>query len=255
MKESTAAKTFLSLPKAVGRACGLLLQSVRSGLFHPCCRVCGYDLVVPGETVLCGNCRAKIVFAVENRCRVCGKFLPEGNATCGSCRLAPPPFECHRSFAAYEGALRQVIILYKFGQVEPLKHILADLYLETVRRELPGAFDAVVPVPADLRRRRNGFQPVRVAGKVLARRLGVPFRPGLLLKRKATPPQVGLTQAQRLANLDGAFALGAGARAAGLRVLLVDDVTTTGTTVRKCAAVLKRGGARVTALTLGQTRL
>jgi predicted amidophosphoribosyltransferase len=156
--------------------------------------------------------------------------------------------------AEMPGFYRQVIILYKFGQVEPLKHILADLYLETVRRELPGAFDAVVPVPADLRRRRNGFQPVRVAGKVLARRLGVPFRPGLLLKRKATPPQVGLTQAQRLANLDGAFALGAGARAAGLRVLLVDDVTTTGTTVRKCAAVLKRGGARVTALTLGQTR-
>ncbi len=255
MKGSQAVKTFLSLPKAVGRACGPLLLAVRSGLFHPCCRVCGSDLVVPGETVLCGNCRAKIVFAVENRCRVCGKFLPQGIATCGSCRLAPPPFARHRSFAAYEGTLRQAIILYKFAAVEPLKHVLAGLYLETVRRELPGAYDAVVPVPADLRRRRNGFQPLCAVAKVLARRLGVPFRPGLLRKKKSTPPQVGLTQAQRLANLDGAFALGAGARAAGLRVLLVDDVTTTGTTVRKCAAVLKRGGARVTALTLGQTRL
>jgi ComF family protein len=255
MKGSPAAKIFLSLAKALRRSCGLLLQAARAGLFHPRCRVCGADLVAPGETVLCGNCRAKIIFAVENRCRVCGKFLPQGITTCGSCRLKPPPFARHRSFAAYEGTLRQAIILYKFAAVEPLKHILAGLYLETVLRELTGTYDAVVPVPADLRRRRNGFQPQLAVARLLARRLGVPFRPGLLRKIKSTPPQVGLTQAQRLANLDGAFALGARARTAGLRVLLVDDVTTTGTTVRKCAAVLKRGGARVTALTLGQTRL
>lgn len=240
--------------KPLGRAGGLLLRAVRSGLFHPCCRVCAVDLVAPGETVLCGGCQAKIIPANENRCRVCGKFLPARMATCGACRLAPPPFERHRSFAAYEGTLRQVIILYKFAEVESLKHILADLYLETVRHELPGAFDAVVPVPADWRRRRNGFQPLRAAAKVLARRLGVPFRPGLLLKKRSTPPQVGLTQAQRLSNLNGAFALGTKAGVAGLRILLVDDVTTTGTTVRKCAAVLKRGGAKVSALTLGQTR-
>ena len=255
MKGSPAPKAFLSLAKAGRGACGLLLQAVRSGLFHPRCCVCGADLVAPGETVLCGNCREQIIFAVENRCRVCGKFIPDGIATCGSCRLAPPPFARHRSFAAYEETLRQAIIQYKFAAVEPLKHILAGLYLETVRRELPGAYDAVVPVPADRRRRRNGFQPQRAVARELARRLGVPFRPGLLRKMKSTPPQVGLSQAQRLANLDGAFALGARARVAGLRVLLVDDVTTTGTTVRKCAAVLKRGGARVTALTLGQTRL
>lgn len=255
MKGSPAAKTFLSLAKAMKRACGLLLQAARSGLFHPRCRVCGADLVAPGETVLCGDCRAGIRFAVENRCRVCGKFLPREMATCGSCRLKPPPFVRHRSFAAYEGTLRQAIILYKFGEVEPLKHILAGLYLETLRRELPGAYDAVIPVPADLRRRKSGFQPQRAVASVLAHCLGVPFRPGLLRKIRSTPPQVGLTQAQRLANLDGAFALGARARPAGLRVLLVDDVTTTGTTIRKCAAVLKRGGARVTAITLGQTRL
>ena len=65
---------------------------------------------------------------------------------------------------------------------------------------------------------------------------------------------MGLTQSQRRANLDGAFALGRGASASGLHVLLVDDVITTGTTLRRCAAVLRRGGARVTALTLAQAR-
>jgi predicted amidophosphoribosyltransferase len=230
-----------------------LLQLLRSGLFRPRCRLCGSDLVAGDERVVCGDCRGKMRPTLEPLCPVCGTFLPEATGTCGPCRLRPPPFVRHRSYAAYEGTLREAIILYKFGEIEPLKHLLAELYLEAIERELPGAFDAVVPVPAD-RRRRRGFQPVRAAGRVLARRLGIPCRSGLLLKRKSTPPQVGLTQARRLANLDGAFALAPGTRAAGLSVLLIDDVTTTGTTIRKCAAVLGKGGARVTALTLAQAR-
>ncbi len=91
-------------------------------------------------------------------------------------------------------------------------------------------------------------------GRVLAGRLDVAFMPRLLLKKKTTPPQVGLSREQRKANLDGAFTLAAGRKPAGLHILLIDDVTTTGTTLKKCAAVLKKGGARVTALTLAQTR-
>ncbi|HOW45438.1 MAG TPA: ComF family protein [Candidatus Aminicenantes bacterium] len=236
------------------RAGRRLLLAVRSGLFRPRCRICGRDLVAAGETVLCRDCLAGIVPASDDRCLVCGRFLSAGPAVCGSCLLAPPPFDRHRSYAAYEGTLRQAIILYKFAEVEPLKHLLAGLYLHTLERELPGAYDAMVPVPAD-RRRHHGFQPVRACGKVLARRLGIPLRDGLLVKKRSTPPQVGLTRAQRRVNLEGAFALAPGSRAAGLRLLLLDDVTTTGATLRRCAAVLRRGGARVTALTLAQTRL
>ena len=238
---------------AVGRGWGGLVQVVRSALFLPRCRICGLDLVRLEERILCGECREKIRPAAENQCRVCGKFLPDGVATCGSCLLEPPPYDRHISFAAYEETLREAIILYKYGQIEPLKHLLAGLYLEAVRQRLPGAFDAVVPVPAD-RGRRHGFQPVRAMGNVLARRLGIAFWPQALQKKKSTPPQVGLSQAQRKANLDGAFALAAGNQLSGRSVLLIDDVTTTGTTLRKCAAVLKKGGAKVTALTLAQSR-
>jgi len=242
------------LKKAIRRAGALLVQVVRSALFLPRCRICGLDLVGAEERVICGDCRGKIRPAAENQCRVCGKFLPDDVPTCGSCLLEPPPYDRHLSYAAYEETLREVIILYKYGEIEPLKHLLARLYLEVVRQRLPGAFDAVVPVPADLRRRRRGFQPVSAVGKVLARRLGVEFWPRTLQKKKSTPPQVGLSQSQRKANLDGAFALSAGNKLAGRSVLLIDDVTTTGTTLRKCAAALKKGGARVTALTLAQTR-
>lgn len=236
------------------RAGQRLLLAVRCGLFRPRCRICGRDLVAENETVLCSDCLTGIVPTVDDHCFVCGRFLSAGQAVCGPCLLAPPPFERHRSYAAYEGTLRQAIILYKFAEVEPLKHILAGLYRETLARELPGIYDAVVPVPAD-RRRRHGFQPVRACGKVLARRLAIPLLDGLLVKKRSTPPQVGLTRAQRRVNLEGAFALAPGARAAGLRLLLLDDVTTTGATLRRCAAVLRRGGARVTALTLAQARL
>lgn len=238
----------------IGRALDGLLQVARSGLYRPRCRICQRDLVQAQEKIICSHCREKIAPAVENACRVCGRFVPDGVDACGSCLLHAPPFLRHLSFAAYEGTLRQVIILYKYGEIEPLKHLLAQLCLETVRKRLCGHFDAVVPVPAD-RGRRHGFQPVRAVCGVLACRLEIDFWPRVLRKTKRTRPQVGLSQAQRLANLDGAFALAAGSKIAGKSILLVDDVITTGTTLRQCAAVLKKGGAKVTALTLAQTRL
>ena len=243
----------ISDPRPLARLGGGLLRLVRSGLFHPRCRLCGLDLVGRGETAICLDCLEKLRPATENQCRHCGKYIPEGNDRCGACLLARPPFLRHVSYAAYEGTLREVIILYKYGEVEPLKSLLARLCQELVRQKLPGAFDAVIPVPAD-RGRRRGFQPVPAIGRELARRLGIGFWPRVLIKKRSTLPQVGLTQAQRKVNLDGAFALAPGKRLAGKSVLLLDDVTTTGTTVRRCAAVLKRHGARVTAITLARSR-
>ena len=242
----------LKMEEIFFRNCREFLQMVRVGLFLPRCRNCGLDLVLSEEIVICRNCREKIVPSAENQCRICGKFVAQGIENCGSCLLRPPPYRRHLSYAAYEGTLREIIILYKYGEIEPLKSFLSALYLNIIKRELFPEFDAVVPVPADLRR-RHGFQPVRAMGRVLASRLGIEFMPRLLLKKKSTPPQVGLSQAQRKTNLDGAFCLAAGKKPSGLHILLIDDVTTTGITIKKCALVLKKGGARVTALTLAQS--
>ncbi|HEX7503312.1 MAG TPA: double zinc ribbon domain-containing protein, partial [Acidobacteriota bacterium] len=84
---------------------------MRSSLYRPRCRNCGLDLVRPEERVICRDCRGKIRPATEDQCRVCGKFLPAGNDTCGACLLTPPPFLRHVSYAAYEETLREVIIL------------------------------------------------------------------------------------------------------------------------------------------------
>ncbi len=191
---------------------------------------------------------------MENRCRVCDAFVPDGVAICGSCLLEAPPFDRHVSFAAYEGTLRQAIILYKYGEIEPLRHLLAQLCLETVRQRLPGPFDAVVPVPAD-RRRRRGFQPVAAVARVLARRLRLPFRPGLLVKKKSTPPQVGLVAGPTPGQPGRRFR--PGARPAGLRAAHPahrrrQHLRRHHPHVRRGA---EKGGARVTALTLARTRI
>ena len=229
------------------------MQMIGVSLFLPRCRNCNLDLVQPGEKIICSDCRQKICLATENQCRVCGKFLPDGIEICGSCLLQPPPFLRHVSYAAYEDTLREIIIIYKYGEVEALKTLLTSLYLEILQKKMLSGFQAVVPVPVD-RARRHGFMPVWAMGRILARELKIEFLPRLLLKKKSTPPQVGLSQAQRKTNLDGAFTLAEKQKLNGKKILLIDDVTTTGTTIKKCAALLNKSGARVTALTLAQSR-
>jgi len=230
-----------------------MLRVIKASLFLPRCRLCDSDLVLPGEKIICADCRQKIRPAAENQCCRCGKFLPSGIEICGSCLLKPPPYLRHIAYAAYENTLREVIILYKYAEMEALKTLLASLYLEIIEKELQEGFYAVVAVPAD-QQRRHGFLPVRTMGRLLARELKIAFLPDLLQKVKSTPPQVGLAQARRKTNLNGAFAVAKKQELHGKKILLIDDVTTTGTTIKKCAALLSRSGARVTALTLAQTR-
>jgi ComF family protein len=244
----------MTIKEKIDRGYAEIMQMIRASLFLPRCRNCGLDLVRSEEKIICSDCRQKIIMTTENQCRLCGKFLPDGIETCGSCLLRPPPFLRHISYAAYEDTLRAIIILYKYGEVEELKTFLTSLYLEILQKKLPAGFHAVVPVPVD-RERRHGFMPVRTIGRLLACELGIEFLPGLLQKNKSTPPQVGLSQAQRKTNLDGAFVLSAKKKLTGKKILLIDDVITTGTTIQKCAAVLKKSGVQVTALTLAQSRL
>ena len=244
----------MTIKEKVGRSFASIVQMIGVSLFLPRCRNCGLDLVQPEEKIICSDCRQKICLTTENQCRTCGKFLPDGIEICGSCLLRPPPFLRHISYAAYEDTLREIIILYKYGEVEALKTFLTSLYLEILQKKLPAGFHAVVPVPVD-RERRHGFMPVWTMGRLLARELKIEFLPNLLQKKKSTPPQVGLSQAQRKTNLNGAFVLAGKQKPAGNKILLIDDVTTTGTTIKKCAAILKKSGAQVTALTLAQSRL
>ena len=235
-----------------------LLNLLRLTIFSPLCHFCQAGLVNVDELLFCRDCMGKILPLPPPLCSHCGKQIAESGCSdrpvCGECLVDPSPYRRHVSFSSYTGLLREAIILYKYRQLAYLKWWLAHLLTQSYFERVCEPIDWVVPVPAD-RGRRRGFNPVAGVAGVLARNIAAPLAKNLLVKVKKCPPQVMLTQAQRKKNLRGAFALKKPVgRVVGKRILLVDDVYTTGTTIKTCARVLTAAGGEVVAITLARSR-
>ena len=170
---------------------------------------------------------------------------------CPLCRRGLRGFDAAYSYGAYEGVLRELIHLLKYSGMQPLAGPLGALLALGLPRDQ--RFDVIVPVPLHWRRAWDrGFNQSELLAREIARRCGVPAR-NLLRRRRWTQAQAGLSNTRRRANVTGAFRLRPRARVKGLRVLLVDDVMTTGATASACAAALKAGGAKsVSLLTLAR---
>ncbi len=159
-----------------------------------------------------------------------------------------------RSFGVYEGDLRRLIHLLKYDGMRPLAKALAKKMAPLVPRL--GTVELVIPVPLHRSRRwSREFNQAELLSKELSRLVGIPSRPKCLRRVRSTPPQAGLSHRQRRVNVRGAFAAADAAYIEGRRVLLVDDVMTTGATLDACARVLKAAGARhVSSLTLARAK-
>lgn len=165
---------------------------------------------------------------------------------CALCRFGLRGFDAAYSFGAYEGTLRELIHLFKYGRIRTLAGPLGDLLAAAIPRDQ--RFDAIVPVPLHWRRQwRRGFNQSALLAEAVARRYGVRITPAVR-RIRATTIQAGLSNAKRRANVAGAFRVRRKRDVEGRRVLLVDDVMTTGATASACAAALKRAGARYVAL-------
>ena len=175
--------------------------------------------------------------------------MPDGR--CRLCRDGLAGFDAAFAYGEYDGPLRKLIHLFKYGRVKPLAKPLARLMAGALPRE--HRFDLVVPMPLHWTRRWNrGFNQAELLAKVLSRRLNAPVVRAVRRKRR-TAPQAGLTNSERRLNVSGAFALNPGVSVKDRHVLLVDDVMTTGATAAACAALLKRAGAkRVSVLALAR---
>jgi len=167
------------------------------------------------------------------------------------CRLGLRGFDAAYSFGAYEGVLRELIHLFKYGRVRSLARPLGAQLAAAIPQDQ--RFDVVAPVPLHWRRRlARGFNQAALLAAAVARRYAVPVTRAVR-RRRGTPSQAGLSNAQRRANVAGAFQVRRAERVRGRRVLLVDDVMTTGATASACAAALKRAGAAyVAVLTLAR---
>jgi ComF family protein len=223
-------------------------------IFLSSCKGCGEPLVFSDEArvCVCRECRAAITLNRDPRCRICGRIMGNDYDRCGECTLNPPPFRIHVSYSRYHGLLKDLILVYKYSGVEKLKNLFVDYYIELVNDVIDGDFDAIVPVPPDRSRKRE-FRPILEAAKILCRRLGIKLLSRHLVKIKETPPQAGLNKAKRTRNLDGAFKLKSPREIKGKKILLIDDVYTTGTTLGKCALLLSKHAADVAAMTLARS--
>ena len=203
------------------------------------------EALLPQRCLVCGRfgaalhdrCVDELPAASPPRCGVC--WAPGAGGVCARCAAAPPSFASLRAPLRFTGAARRALLEAKFRGVT---RVLEPLAMAAARL-VPAAWevDAVVPVPLHPgRQRRRGYNQSQIAAAVVARELGLPLERSLLWRVRATPPQARLSAQERATNLRGAFVA---AGWAPPRLLLVDDVTTTGATFEAGATALRRAGA------------
>lgn len=218
-------------------------------IFPPACGGCQANGVR-----WCASCQQKVSLISGPICPCCGDPQADGKL-CPACRQSPPGYDRLRSFAAFTGPLREALHRLKYrrdiGLAEALSKHLIELYnLENWTVNL------VVPVPLGRQRmRQRGYNQSVLLGMPLAYAIQVPFSSTVLFKNRETRTQVGLSANQRAENVAGAFTCKPN-RVRGKSVLVVDDVTTTGSTISACAQALREAGASaVYGLTLARAVL
>lgn len=228
-------------------------------IFFPSfCELCSSLLEYPKEKVVCHSCWDDIEPSYSSYCLCCGQFFGGSGEPhfCGNCLKKRPPFSHHRSCAKYEGILKDIIILYKYRHFQVLGKDLA-FFIDRIlveKEEIWEGVNAVVPVPLHPRRKKKrGFNQSQIIAKELAKMRRVELVEGILVKAKNVPPQTSLEVNERQQNVRGAYKVIKGERIRGKVILLVDDVYTTGSTIRECSSVLKEAGVKeIRALSIAQ---
>ena len=214
-----------------------LLSGVFDWIYPPGCAGCGE----PGA-LLCESCRGNLHPVGEHYCKKCGKPLKKGSR-CHLCRTHDFRFLASRAPYIYDGPAAAMIKSLKYHGNLSLVPVIADL-LSDFWQELDWNIDIIIPVPlSEERKAQRGFNQSEMIARAFAKRTGLKADPRALMKIKHTLQQVGLNAEERRENLHGAFAA-ENVLIRGKRILLMDDVMTTGSTFAECSAVLLDNGAR-----------
>lgn len=236
-------------------------------VFPPKCPLCGIFLTAEEEHLFfCKECFGDINFITAPFCPRCGLPYPAnfpllsppcegGGHLCGQCNLNKRTFEKARAIAYYDGTLLKSIQQFKYNDrfafIRPLGKLLGD-YLMALEDGF--SYGLIIPVPLHKKRlRERGFNQSSLLAKVVAKRTSIPLDVSSLRRVRWTEPQTNLSGKEREKNVKGAFKVVKRDRVEGKKILLIDDVFTTGSTVNECAKALLRVGAKgVDILTLAR---
>jgi ComF family protein len=228
-----------------------LLEALAQTILPSTCAICGDELPWGGSRAgVCRTCWESVVPHAGPVCGVCGDPDLEAEGPCLECRTTPPPWQAAASFGAYDGVLRELVLLFKSRGRDELAAPLTGLLLAAWRRAAWPHPGAVVAVPMTrIRRLRRGYNQAELLAGALARELDVPLEH--TLRRRGRGSQVGSARSKRLRLSAEAFPV---RRPVAGVVVLVDDVLTTGSTAAACTRALKRAGAQdVYILTIAKT--
>ena len=215
-------------------------HGLQFALLPPHCLLCNQRS--DSSRDLCTACAADLV---RNRivCPRCALPLQIPAPLCGECLRDEPPFAAAFAPFVYASPLDRLETTFKFGRSLAAGRVLSELWLDALHESLPPLPDALIPVPLHRDRlRERGYNQALELARPLARELGIALRNDVLRRARATSAQSDLDADARRRNLRGAFAVADGI-ALPAHVAVVDDVMTTGTTLRECARTLLRAGA------------
>jgi ComF family protein len=231
-----------------------LVQLVYPG----CCHLCGH--YIPDlQHVFCDACRMALLTDSWTSCPLCAATIglfANTEAGCIHCRKENFPFDAALRLGPYADRLRELILQSKRPRGQFLAEVIAELWVERDRGRFEAlGIDAVVPLPSHWRRRWSiGCYPVGALARRLARDLHLSYHPDWLVRTRWSGSQLGLPLAARRENVRDAFQVKKNVRLDGQTILLIDDVMTTGSTVREASRPLRRAGAaRIIVAVLART--
>jgi ComF family protein len=226
-------------------------------LYPRICGGCGGE-VGPEAQGLCWECRSQVIYVRSPFCRLCGDPVEgriDGEFACYTCSSQSIHFDRARSATRYDGVMRRALCDFKYRAALWLQRDLVDILEACFHAQYPAEeIDGVAYVPMyHAKRRARGFNQARYLARDLAGRLHKPLLSGIVKRVTPSPTQTNLTARERRANVATAFRAGRSGRLRGRRVLLVDDVMTTGATVDAVSRELKKGGVQsVSVLTVAR---
>jgi len=221
------------------------------------CAVCKKSLGSSEECAVCAPCVSRITTHPKPYCRLCGKTVPDRGGLCADCRRQNPSFAMARSACLYEGALKELIHLFKYNNRRSLAGLFSRYMIDFLKDDhaLTEGAGLITFVPLQRKRRcERGFNQSRLLASNIAAAVGLGLA-DCLDKKKATRNQNELPRSDRLQNVKGAFRVRSGREALiqDQAILLIDDVMTTGSTLDECSRVLLDAGAKeVRCLTLAR---